>query len=260
MGKNGGLGVIDDRFQKLGALYAVSVLLLVTVTGGTFAVGSFHDRASTSGSFSTAADFTADLGTVGNEEMDPGTLRAEGTHHDIRITFDVRDVPNVSENDSRITFRFTDHGDPVRAADIECDSEPYERDGTCTVTFEKRDLLMETAGTGNRSFAVRGWWNYGRDFVFRGTIPVRDDGFVTDSMREDKTESGNAATDETTTGNAGLVAGNAGSVAGNAGATAGNTGTCAGNASNAGCSGDSAVVKHVALPSATVGRRGTGRP
>ena len=245
--------MIDDRLQKLGALYAVAALLLVMVTGGTFALGSFHDRASTGATLSTAEDFTADLGTVGNEAMDPGVLREEGTHQNLRITFDVRDAPNVSENESRFTFRFTDHGEPVRAADIECDSEPYERDGTCTVTFEKRDLLMETVGTGNRSFDVRGWWNYDRDFVLRGTVPVRDDGFVTDSMRADTTESGNAATDETTAGNAGPVAGNAGS-------TAGNAGTCAGNAGNTGCSGGSEVVEHVALPTATVGRRGVGRP
>lgn len=229
-----------NRLRKIGALYAVTAILLVSVTGGVFTGAAFVDRRATSGTVHSASDFTVDLGTVGNAGMDPGVLRDEGTHSELRVTFDLRDVPNVSDNESRFTFRFTEYGEPVPATDVECDSEPYETDGTCTVTFDKRDLLMEIGGVGNRSFLVRGYWTYDRDFVLRGTIRVVDDGPVPDG--DDGAESGNTATDDGTT-------------AGNTGTTSGNAGTCSGNAGNSGCSGDSNVVEAVALPAAGPSRQ-----
>jgi hypothetical protein len=245
--------VTADTAAKIGVLYAVTAVLLVSVTGGTFTVATLYDRTSTSATISTAADFTVDLGTVGNEQMDPSVLYDEGTHSELQITYDVPDVRNVTDNESRFTFDFVDHGDPVEATDIECDSEPYERNGTCTVTFDKRDLLMETGSTGNRSFVVRGYWTHDVDFVVHGTIHVEDDG---PEPTDDGMESGNTATDGGTS--AGNTEADDGTTAGNTGTTAGNSGTCSGNAGNTDCSGDTMVVEHVALPTAGPGRFGAG--
>ena len=233
-----------DTVEKIGVLYAVTAVLLVAVTGGSFTAASFSDRASMSGTVSTADDFTVDLGTVGNDALDPSILRDEGTHSELQITYDVPDVDNVTTNESRFTFDFTDHGDPVEAVDVECDAEPYERDGRCVVTFDKRDLLMETGSTGNRSFVVRGFWEYNVDFVVNGTIRVEDDG---PEPTDDGTESGNTATDDGT---------ESGNTATDDGTESGNTGTCSGNAGNSDCSGDTEVVEHVALPTAGPGRSG----
>jgi hypothetical protein len=237
-------GMTADTVEKIAVLYAVAAILLVAVTGGSFTVASFSDRASMSGTVSTADDFTVDLGTVGNEALDPSALRDEGTESELQITYDVPDVDNVTTNESRFTFDFVDHGDPVEAVDVECDAEPYEHDGTCVVTFDKRDLLMETGSTGNRSFVVRGYWTYNVDFVVNGTIRVEDDG---PEPTDDGTESGNTATDDGT---------ESGNTATDDGTESGNTGTCSGNAGNSDCSGDTEVVEHVALPTAGPGRSG----
>ena len=246
-----------NTVEKIGVLYAVTALLLVTVTGGTFTAATFYDRTSTSATISTMDDFTVYLGTVGNEQMDPSVLYDEGTHSELRITYDVPDVRNVTDNESRFTFDFTDHGDPVEATDIECDSEPYERNGTCTVTFDKRDLLMETGSTGNRSFVVRGYWTHDVDFVVHGTIRVEDDG---PEPTDDDMESGNTATDDgTESGNTATDDGTeSGNTATDDGTESGNTGTCSGNAGNSDCSGDTMVVEHVALPTAGPGRFSAG--
>lgn len=230
--------------QKLGVLYAVTAILLVAVSGGAATTGGFVEQRATSDAVHSASDFTVDLGSVGNEAMDPSVLYDEGTHSELEITYDVPDAANVTDDESRFTFDFVDHGDPVEASDVTCDSEPYESDGTCTVTFDKRDLLMETGSIGDRSFVVRGHWSSDRDFVVRGTIRVEDDG------------------PEPTDGDDGTAAGNTaigdGMESGNAGTTAGNTGTCSGNAGNSDCSGDANVVEHVALPTAAPGRSGVG--
>jgi hypothetical protein len=239
--------------QKLGVLYAVTAVLLVTVTGGAATSSGFVEQRTTSDAVHSASDFTVDLGTVGNEAMDPSVLYDEGTHSELQITYDVPDVRNVTDNESRFTFDFTDHGDPVEATDIECDSDPYESDGTCTVTFDKRDLLMETGSTGNRSFVVRGYWTHDVDFVVHGTIRVEDDG---PEPTDDGTESGNTATDDGTT--AGNTETDDGTTAGNTGTTSGNTGTCSGNAGNGDCSGDTMVVEHVTLPTAGRGQTLSG--
>lgn len=229
-------------FGKIGALYAITMLLLVTLTGGT--LGAFSAQTSSSATITTADDFTADLGSVGNEAFEPSVLRDDGTESELQITYAVPDVRNVTRNESRFTFDFVEHGDPVEATDVECDRTSADGNGTCTVTFDKRDLLMETGSVGDRAFVLRGFWDYNRDFVVDGTIHVEDDG---PEPTDDGTESGNTATDDGT---------ESGNTATDDGTESGNTGTCSGNAGNSDCSGDSDVVKHVALPTATVGRSG----